>query len=156
MTTAFLPIPTTTVRAYRKGAPDAYGNPPERAICDSDTNPCRHCLDFIPKGAGMLILAHSPFGARQPYAETGPVFLCAEDCAAFDPARGTPPIFADSPMLIRAYGTDERIVYGSGAVVAAADMAAECATRLALAEVSFVHVRSSTNNCFQARVERSN
>ncbi|MEZ5716453.1 MAG: DUF1203 domain-containing protein [Paracoccaceae bacterium] len=103
----------------------------------------------------MLILAHSPFGARQPYAETGPIFLCAGDCPAFDTACGVPPIFRNSPMLIRAYGRNERILYGTGAVVPPDRLAAECAARLDRPEVAFVHVRSATNNCFQARVERA-
>ena len=151
----FHPIPTETARAYRAGAPDAYGNPPERTVSTGPGNPCRHCLEFIPEGAGMLIVAHSPFGARQPYAETGPVFLCADDCAAYDPADGTPRIFAENSMLIRAYGKDERILYGSGEVVPPEQLTRKCAERLARDDVAFVHVRSSTNNCFQARVERS-
>lgn len=149
----FLPIPTETVRAYRQGTSDVYGNPPERVTCTSDGAPCRHCLDYIPVGAEMLILAYSPFGARQPYAETGPIFLCAHDCRAFDPADGVPPIFRDHPMLIRAYGENERILYGTGAVVPPERLEAECAARLDSDQVAFVHVRSSTNNCFQARVE---
>jgi len=155
MPIAFLPIPTETARAYRAGQPDAYGKPPERTACTGPGNPCRHCLGYIPEGAGMLVLAHSPFGARQPYAETGPIFLCADDCAPFEPARGVPPIFAGSAMLIRAYGPNERILYGTGAVVPPDRLAAECEARLERAQVAFVHVRSSTNNCFQARVERA-
>ena len=155
MPIAFLPIPTETARAYRSGAPDAYGNPPERVTCPGHGAPCRHCLDYIPVGAEMLILAHSPFGARQPYAETGPIFLCADDCRAYDPANGVPPIFRADPMLIRAYGRNERILYGTGAVVPPDSLAAECAARLADPKVAFVHVRSSTNNCFQGRVERT-
>ena len=59
----------------RAGGGDAYGNPAERTISDGEGNPCRHCLGFVPKGEEMLILAHRPFGAVQPYAETGPIFV---------------------------------------------------------------------------------
>ena len=58
-------------------------------------------------------------------------------------------------MLIRAYGGNERILYGTGAVVAPDALSTECAARLVRPAVAFVHVRSSTNNCFQARVERA-
>lgn len=153
MNLRFLPIPYNIARAYRAGAPNAYANPPERSRSDGDGNPCRHCLDDIPRGAEMLVLAHSPFGARQPYAETGPIFLCAEDCARFDPARGVPPIFTGKAMLIRAYGADERILYGTGAVVPPEHLVQECAARLARDKAAFVHIRSATNNCFQARVK---
>jgi len=151
----FHPIPSETARAYRNGAPDAYGNLPERMICDSPGNPCRHCLGHITQGTEMLVLAHSPFGVRQPYAETGPIFLCPDDCTRYDPARGVPPIYDDRAMLIRAYGADERILYGTGAVVAPGTLAAECAARLTADNVAFVHVRSATNNCFHMRIERA-
>ena len=79
----FHPLPTAEVQALRAGGPDAYGNPPERVRAEGHGNPCRHCLNFVPEGAEMLILAHRPFDALQPYAETGPIFLCAE-CAPWD------------------------------------------------------------------------
>ena len=78
----FTPIPTETARRYQAGGEDANGQRPERTLSDGDGNPCRHCLRFIPKGRGMLILSHRPFPAPQPYADLGPVFLCAEHCDA--------------------------------------------------------------------------
>lgn len=78
----FSPIPTDTARALQTGGLDAYGMLPERKLSDGGGNPCRHCLGMIPEGAEMLVLAHRPFPALQPYAETGPIFLCAAPCAA--------------------------------------------------------------------------
>lgn len=78
----FTAIPTEIARAYQAGGPDANGQPPERHISDGGGNPCRHCLGLIPKGAKMLVLAHRPFPNPQPYAEIGPIFLCASSCAA--------------------------------------------------------------------------
>lgn len=76
----FHPIPTATARAYQSGGLDANGQRPEHHISDGNGNPCRHCLKMIPKGAEML--AHRPFPTAQPYAEIGPIFLCADLCAA--------------------------------------------------------------------------
>ena len=81
MTVRFTPISTAVVRAYQAGGVDANGQLPERQVSDGGGNPCRHCLQMIPAGAGMLILAHRPFPAPQPYAEIGPIFLCADACA---------------------------------------------------------------------------
>ena len=78
----FSPIATPIARAYQSGGLDANGQVPERQISDGDGNPCRHCLNLIPKGAEMLVLAHRPFPAPQPYAEVGPIFLCADACEA--------------------------------------------------------------------------
>lgn len=78
----FVAIPTEIARAYQAGGPDANGQRPEHKVSDGGGNPCRHCLRMIPEGAGMLVLAHRPFPAPQPYAEMGPIFLCAGPCAA--------------------------------------------------------------------------
>jgi Protein of unknown function (DUF1203) len=75
-------IPTDVVRAYQAGGLDANGQVPEQVVAAGGNNPCRHCLTMIPEGAGMLVLAHRPFPNLQPYAEVGPLFLCAEPCEA--------------------------------------------------------------------------
>ncbi len=149
----FTPIPTDLVRAYQSGGADANGQPPERHISDGDGNPCRHCLGMIPKGAGMLILAHRPFPAPQPYAEVGPIFLCADPC---EPGGGEalPAVLNSPTYIIRGYGADDRIVYGTGAVVATDALRAEAEERLADPRVTYVHVRSARNNCFQVRIDR--
>ncbi|MBD1204645.1 MAG: DUF1203 domain-containing protein [Rhodobacteraceae bacterium] len=150
----FVPIPTDTVRAYQAGGVDSYGLLPERQVSDGGGNPCRHCLRMIPEGAGMLVLAHRPFGALQPYAETGPIFLCAEACEAGGGAD-VPEILASSDYIVRGYGADERIVYGTGGVVATARLPARAEEVLGMPGVDFVHVRSARNNCFQLRIERA-
>ena len=95
-------------------APDANGRPPERAVSDGDGNPCRHCLAMIEEGAEMLVLAHRPFATVNPYAEVGPIFLHARECEPFR-GKGAPPVLASPTYLVRGYGADERIVYGTGA-----------------------------------------
>lgn len=149
----FHPIPTEVVRAYQSGGRDANGQMPEHHISDGDGNPCRHCLQMIPKGAGMLVLAHRPFPAAQPYAEIGPIFLCADLCAAG--GGGDLPKILDSPdYILRGYSAENRIVYGTGAVVALGDLIAAAGARLADPQVAYVHIRSARNNCFQVRVDR--
>ena len=150
----FTPIPTETVRAYQAGGVDANGQPPERHISDGAGNPCRHCLQMIPNGAGMLILAHRPFPAPQPYAELGPIFLCAEACAAGG-SSDTPEILASPEYIIRGYSAENRIVYGTGAVVPTATISTEAETRLTDPRVAYLHIRSARNNCYQLRVERA-
>lgn len=147
----FVAIPTNIVRAYQRGGPDANGQAPERQVSDGGGNPCRHCLKMIPKGAPMLVLAHRPFPTPQPYAEIGPIFLCADDCEAG--GAGMPEILASPDYIVRGYGPDDRIVYGTGAVVPTGRIEDEAAARLADPRVAYVHVRSARNNCFQVRIE---
>lgn len=149
----FVPIPTEIARALQAGGFDSYGLLPERRVSDGGGNPCRHCLRMIPEGAGMLVLAHRPFGSLQPYAETGPIFLCADPCDAGGGVE-VPEILASPDYIVRGYGPDERIVYGTGGVVQTGDIPARAEVLLARSDVAFVHVRSARNNCFQLRVER--
>jgi len=154
MTIRFTPIPTDLVRAYQSGAPDANGQPPEHQISDGGGNPCRHCLQMIPEGAAMLVLAHRPFPAPQPYAEVGPIFLCADPCEARGP-DALPAILASTDYILRGYGPDDRIVYGTGAVVPTPEIAVQAALRLADPRIAYVHVRSARNNCYQLRIDRA-
>lgn len=152
MTIDFHPIPTDIVRAYQASGPDANGQVPERQESDGDGNPCRHCLKMIPKGAGMLILAHRPFPLPQPYAELGPIFLCADPCEAGGGAA-MPEVLASPEYIVRGYGKDDRIVYGTGGVVATHLIPARAAVLLGDDSVAYVHVRSARNNCYQVRID---
>lgn len=117
--------------------------------------PCRHCLRAVAPGEAYLILAHRPFPWPQPHAETGPIFLRAEDCPAWHGAN-PPPILTTFPDYpIKGYGANWRIRYGTGAVVAAADLPAEAEARLADPATAFVDVRSARNNCYQLRIRRA-
>lgn len=154
MTITFTAIPTATVRALQSGGADAYGLIPERKYSDGDGNPCRHCLQMIPQGAGMLVLAHRPFPALQPYAETGPIFLCADPCAQGGGAE-MPAILASPDYILRGYGADDRIVYGSGAVVQTTALADRARQLFEDTAIAYLHVRSARNNCYQLRIDRA-
>lgn len=149
----FVSIPTELVRAYQAGGVDSYGLLPERQVSDGGGNPCRHCLRMIPEGVGMLVLAHRPFGSLQPYAETGPIFLCADPCEAGGGVE-VPEMLGSSDYIVRGYGPDERIVYGTGGVIPTGRIAERAGELLEMPGVDFVHVRSARNNCFQVRIER--
>jgi hypothetical protein len=149
----YVAIPTDVVRAYQAGGLDANGQVPERTTSDGGGNPCRHCLKMIPEGAAMLILAHRPFPAPQPYAETGPIFLCADACEAGG-GEDLPEVLASPDYIVRGYGVDDRIVYGTGGVVATGTIPARAEDLMADARVAYVHVRSARNNCYQLRIDR--
>ena len=151
----FIPLDSDLARAWRAGSPDANGQAPEVQTSDGGGNPCRHCLDDIAEGARMLVLAHRPFPAPQPYAEVGPIFVHAEDCPRYDPPAGAPAMFARrEAILIRGYGADDRIVYGSGKVIPTQDIEATARKILEDPRIAYLHLRSASNNCYQCRIER--
>ncbi|TGS09182.1 DUF1203 domain-containing protein, partial [Mesorhizobium sp. M4B.F.Ca.ET.190.01.1.1] len=109
-------MPTEAVRDLQRGGPDAYGRAPEQRISDGDGVPCRHCMKNVAEGEGYLILAYRPFPELQPYAETGPIFLHTGECQRAAEADALPEMLQSSDYIVRGYGKDDRIVYGSGAV----------------------------------------
>ncbi len=139
---------------YRAGAADAYGLPPERRISDGGGMPCRHCLGHIAAGDRYLVLAYRPFPALQPYAETGPIFLHADPCPRYAAIEVPPAILTTSPdFIVRGYGADDRIVYGTGAVTPAEQIPSRAAELFRRDDVAYVHVRSARNNCYQCRID---
>ncbi len=152
----FEAMPEETARAFQAGAHDANSQPPERHISDGQGNPCRHCLNDIPEGEPFLVLAYRPTAVLQPYAEVGPIFLHAEACDRYAGAAEVPAIVRNrEQMMIRGYGEDDRIVYGSGRVIATADVAEAAAKLFERPEIAYIHLRSAANNCFQCRIDRS-
>lgn len=152
---AFNAIPTTDAEALWAGAPDAYGLRPERRFTQGDGYPCRHCLGFIGVGEPYLTLAYRPFPSLQPYAETGPVFLHGEPCPRYTASEAMPPVLTQSPdFILRAYGHDDRIIYGTGAVILREKVEDRARELLGNPEIAYVHVRSARNNCYQCRIDR--
>ncbi|MER8372488.1 DUF1203 domain-containing protein [Mesorhizobium sp. M1338] len=155
MTIQFKALPTDDVRNLQRGGPDAYGDTPERKISDGDGMPCRHCLKNIAAGDAYLILAYRPFPELQPYAETGPIFLHAEECERAAGSEALPEILESPDYIVRGYGRDDRIVYGSGGVIPTGAIAARAEALFERDDIAYVHVRSARNNCYQCRIERA-
>lgn len=157
MTLRYSGMPSDLAAAYRAGAPDANGQVPERRVSDGDGVPCRHCLDNVGAGEAYLVLAYRPFPAPQPYAELGPIFLHAEACPAYVPSDGLPvrEQRGKSGRILRGYGADDRIVYGTGIVVGSDGIEAAAEAILERSDVAYVHMRSATNNCFTLRIDRA-
>lgn len=150
----FIAMPTKMARNFQNGGLDPNGQVPEVAVSDGDGNPCRHCLQDVAAGEPYLILAYRPFPGPQPYAEIGPIFLHADECERYTSENELPPIFqVTERLLIRGYGVNDRIVYGTGHVVSTAVLQKEIAALLEIPAVQYVHIRSASNNCYQARAE---
>jgi len=156
MPVLFHALSTDDVRKLQAGQTDYYGQVPERAVSDGDGTPCRHCLSDTPEGETMLILSYRPFHEDQPYAEVGPIFLCGVNCERFEASEYLPPILRTSPdYLIKGYSADDRIVYGTGQIIAPDNMVSACDGIFEDTDVAYIHVRSARNNCYQCKVTRA-
>ncbi len=156
MNYTFSALSNEICQGWRSGEMDANGQPPERAISDGGGIPCRSCLQDIAAGQEMLVLAHRPFGILNPYAEVGPIFICAK-CDRRDDAQALPPVLTTRERhLLKGYSADDRIVYGTGAIVETDDIPAFILQTFANPDIAYIDVRSATNNCFTVRIKRHN
>ena len=152
----FVAMPTDQARAYQRGEPDAYGFEPERRVSDGSGVPCRHCLQHVAAGEDYQTLAYRPFPALQPYAETGPIFLHADECERAPESDVLAPMFRATPdYILRGYGVDDRIVYGTGGVIPTHKICARVHELFEREDVAYLHMRSARNNCDQLKVERA-
>ncbi|WJH42314.1 DUF1203 domain-containing protein [Aliirhizobium terrae] len=148
-------MPSADAEHFWNGGTDAYDRAPELKTSDGPGHPCRHCLENIDAGDALLVLAYRPFPSLQPYAETGPIFLHAERCQRYACEETLPPILSSPDYIVRGYGHDDRIVYGSGAVTPTGDITSRADSLLSRNDIAYVHVRSARNNCYQCRIERA-
>ncbi|MBL4664797.1 MAG: DUF1203 domain-containing protein, partial [Nitrospinaceae bacterium] len=98
--------------------------------------------------------AYRPFPGLHPYAETGPIFLCADPCDRGG-GMGMPEVLTTSPdYLIKGYCGNDRIVYGTGTIVEPSAMTARVKAIFQDPKIAYIHVRSARNNCYQLRIDR--
>ena len=151
-----LAMPTDEARAFQSGTLDANGQPPEHHKSTGPGNPCRHCLETIEEGADKLVLAYRPFKEAQPYAELGPIFLHGKNCERYAEDAGMPEMFKRwGYVLVRGYGTDDRIQYKTARQVPIEEFEKQCEEMLQEDGVSYLHVRTPLFNCYECRVERA-
>ncbi|WP_428515077.1 DUF1203 domain-containing protein [Roseovarius sp.] len=155
MSIQFQPLPTDQVRHLRGNLRDIHDQPIEALVSDGTGTPCRHCLRTVPDGKRYLVLAWRPFQGLNPYTETGPIFLCANDCEAASLADTLPPMLTAPTYIVRGYTSDERICPGTGQVTATPQIRTYAARLLENPKVAFVDIRSASNNCFLCRVVRA-
>lgn len=152
----FIAIPTEHARHLQSGGKDENGRVPETMVSDGNGFPCRHCLKGIDKNEDVLVVAYRPFPDKQPYAESGPIFLHKKACAS-QQSNGKIPdnIKSQGITLIRGYNSENRIVYGTGKTIKSLDIEAEALKMFEADNVAYIHARSATNNCFTCRIERA-
>lgn len=152
----FHAMPTEDAEAIWAGGKDSYGFSAEKMISDGPGHPCRHCLANVNEGEELYVFAYRPFPELQPYAETGPIFLHARPCRRYQAEEVQPAVLQTSKdFILRGYGDNNRIVYGTGAVVLKEDIAKYAEGLLRRDDIAYVHVRSARNNCYQCRIDRA-
>jgi Protein of unknown function (DUF1203) len=125
-----------------------------RTLVDPDGGaPLRCCLRDSRPGERITLASVSPPGPAGAYAETGPVYLHAEDCAGPGTA-GYPADFRSRRQVFRAYGDDGSLL--GGELVEAGDGQEAVAERL-LADpaVAFLHSHNVIHGCYMFAIRRA-
>lgn len=147
-------LPTEYAKLMQAGGLDANGQRALKRTAEGLANPCRHCLQLIAPGDGMLVLAYRPFDKLQPYAELGPIFLHEQACPRYEGDQLPAWFHYLQPALVRGYGHDDWIRYETAKVLPGAELEGACKEILSDPSVSYLHIRSKYN-CFQCRVDRA-
>lgn len=153
-----LPLRPGYLERVRSTGLDDLDQPVRRSFSAQGGEPCRDALRRARPGEEIILASYSPFTARGPYREFGPVFVLAQ--AAEEPVRDRLPFAPEDPLsyfvrrlTLRAYSSaedilDARIVEGPEAEGAVQEF-------LGRPEVAWVDARFPAYGCFAARFVRA-
>ena len=150
-----VPIPTETAQRWRQTNQDDAGNPLRRAISTGSGAPCRHCLRNGTKGEEMLLGSYHLPGPTGIYWTPSPIFIHAQDCAAYAGQDEIADIIRTSLISVRAYAEDQAVLYDLGQVTEGPHADAPLARALSDPRTSFVNIHTAKPGCLLCRVERA-
>jgi len=145
-----VPLAVDLADRIRQTLADEFGN--RLAVWETDSVPCRLCLQRTKPGEPVILFAHRPFDFTGPYAEVGPIFIHARACERYSDSNLFPPDFADRMLTMRGYNADGRIE--TAELSERGNPEATIGKLFANARVQFVHVRNPAWGCYDFRVER--
>lgn len=141
-------IPAARLDAVRAAAMDEHGNP-LAAYPAKGWEPLRCCLRTAPTGEAIALISYSPFTGQSPWAEVGPVYIHAEQCAGYPESGELPAELRTGPRILRTYYDDGSLDYEDIAYVPEGeDVEPVLRDLLGRSDVAEVHVRASMSQCF--------
>jgi hypothetical protein len=146
---AYLPIPDEIAALARQTLLDGYGH---QLHVERNQAPCRSCLRISKEPEDLILLSYQPLPDTNPYAEIGPIFIHAHECAPYRSCE-FPADFLERELVVRAYNLDARIA--DAVVTAPGHAAGASAAFLADDRIAEVHVRHRSYTCFAFKVVRA-
>jgi hypothetical protein len=112
--------------------------------------PCRACLRTFREGAEeRTLFTHDSYAGISEYAQPGPVFVHAEECAPYA-GDGFPPQLRGLSLTFEAIAPGPRVLAVERTAGGDADAVIE--RLMAIPEVEHINVRNTEAGCFVARV----
>lgn len=146
-----IPLAHAIATAARSSRVDQFGNR-LAVLCDGQPHQCRVCLELSKPDEGVILIAHSPFASRQPYAEIGPVFIHERECTPYRDVHRYPPEFPHQAVVLRAYNEGDAIV--GAEVVGERDVERVIAELFENEATTYLHARNLAYGCFMFQIER--
>ena len=147
-----VPLPTEIADAARRVAKTGATDHAIITVDSPESSPCRHCLRWAKPGERVVLFPYAAIPPGQPYSETGPIFVHADECQRYSATNEYPADFRNG-RVFRAYDSnyniiDSQLVNGSEPEVVIESLFQNPGT-------AFIDVRSVTRGCFTFRVQRA-
>jgi len=154
-TLCFQAIPADDLSRIRRAAVDDFGHALRVLVNhDEDGAPLRCCLREAWAGERITLISWQPLvdAPDNVYAEIGPIFIHAEDCAGYRDTGAYPEDFRHRRLVLRSYTADGDVHHltitdGSSAETAIRELLADPAAVV-------VHSRNILAGCFMFAIRR--
>ena len=115
------------------------------------SSPCRHCLQWAQPGERVVLFPYAAIPFGNPYSETGPIFVHANECRRYSAINEYPVDFRNG-RVFRAYDLSYNII--DAQLMNGSEPEVVIESLLQNPDTAFVDVRSVTYGCFTFRVVR--
>jgi hypothetical protein len=140
--------------AIRRNGHDESGHP-LRHVPAEGWEPLRCCLAPAERDESIVLISYTPFTVGSPWAETGPVFVHADQCPGYADSHRLPETLRTGPRVLKTYSADGSLDYADITVVNdGQDSEATLLDLLGRPAVATVHVRALAAQCFTDAVTR--
>ena len=147
-----VPLSTEIADAARRAVNGGATDHALITVDSPESSPCRHCLRWAHPGERVILFPYTAIPLGQPYSETGPIFVHANECPRYSATNQYPADFR-SGRVFRAYDSNYNII--DAQVMDGSEPEVAIESLFQNPETAFVDVRSVTRGCFTFRVQRA-
>lgn len=147
-----IPLSTEIADAARRAVNAGAADHALITVDSPESSPCRHCLHWAQPGERVILFPYAAIPSGQPYSETGPIFVHANECQRYSATNEYPADFRNG-RVFRAYDSKYNII--DAQIVDGSEPEVVIESLFQNPDTAFVDVRSATRGCFTFRVQRA-
>src|SRR5215216_3427827 len=104
-----VPLPTEIAAAARRVVNAGSADHSLIRVDSPGSSPCRHCLRWAQPGERVILFPYAAILSGNPYSETGPIFVHANECQRYSATNEYPADFRNG-RVFRAYDSKYNII----------------------------------------------